>query len=43
MLTGITTRAQVAALPAALQPTEIAVDAAELAAALDRFASTTPA
>ena len=36
-------RAQVAALPAALQPTEIAVDAAELAAALDRFASTTPA
>jgi ribonucleotide monophosphatase NagD (HAD superfamily) len=43
MLTGITTRAQVAALPAALQPTEIAVDAAELAAALDRLAASTPA
>jgi ribonucleotide monophosphatase NagD (HAD superfamily) len=38
MLTGITTRAQVTALAAADQPTEIAVDAAELAAALDRLA-----
>jgi phosphoglycolate/pyridoxal phosphate phosphatase family enzyme len=37
MLTGVSTRAQVAALPAADQPTEIAADAAELAAALDRM------
>ena len=43
MLTGITTRAEVAALPAADQPTEIAADAAELAAALDRLARATPA
>jgi glycerol 3-phosphatase-2 len=42
MLTGITTRAQVTALAAADQPTEIAVDAAELAAALDRLAGATP-
>jgi phosphoglycolate/pyridoxal phosphate phosphatase family enzyme len=37
MLTGITTRAQVQALPAEAQPTEIANDAAELALALDRL------
>jgi HAD superfamily hydrolase (TIGR01450 family) len=43
MLTGITTRAQVVALAASLQPTEIAVDAAELSAALDRLAAATPA
>jgi 4-nitrophenyl phosphatase len=42
MLTGITTRAQVTALAAADQPTEIAVDAAELAAALDRLAGAKP-
>jgi 4-nitrophenyl phosphatase len=41
MLTGITTRAQVAALPAAAQPDEIAEDASELAAALDRLAART--
>jgi phosphoglycolate/pyridoxal phosphate phosphatase family enzyme len=40
MLTGITTRAQVAALAASDQPTEIAADAAELAIALDRLAGT---
>jgi phosphoglycolate/pyridoxal phosphate phosphatase family enzyme len=38
MLTGVTTRAQVAALDPADRPTEIAADAAELAAALDRLA-----
>ena len=38
MLTGVTTRAQVAALAAEEQPTEIAADAAELATALDRLA-----
>jgi phosphoglycolate/pyridoxal phosphate phosphatase family enzyme len=38
MLTGISTAAQVAALPAADRPTEIAADASELAAALDRLA-----
>jgi ribonucleotide monophosphatase NagD (HAD superfamily) len=38
MLTGVSTRAQVAALSAADQPTEIAADAAELATALDRLA-----
>jgi 4-nitrophenyl phosphatase len=37
MMTGITTRAQVAALSAADAPTEIAADAAELASALDRL------
>ena len=43
MLTGITTRAQVEAMPASAQPTEIAADAAELAVVLDRLASgTTP-
>jgi 4-nitrophenyl phosphatase len=42
MLTGITTRAQVTALAVADQPTEIAVDAAELAAALDRLAGAKP-
>ena len=39
MLTGITTRYQVAALAAADQPTEIAADAAELAVVLDRLAA----
>jgi len=38
MLTGITTRAQVEAMPADLRPTEIAADAAELARVLDRLA-----
>jgi HAD superfamily hydrolase (TIGR01450 family) len=38
MLTGISTAAQLAALPAAARPTEVAADAAELAAALDRLA-----
>jgi ribonucleotide monophosphatase NagD (HAD superfamily) len=38
MLTGVTTRAEVAALPAQDRPTEIAADAAELAGALDRLA-----
>ena len=42
MLTGITTRAQLDAVAAADQPTEIAVDAAELAAALDRLAAAAP-
>ena len=42
MLTGITTRAQVTALAVADQPTEIAVDAAKLAAALDRLAGAKP-
>jgi len=37
MLTGVSTRAQVAALAASEQPTEIAADAAGLAAALDRL------
>jgi glycerol 3-phosphatase-2 len=36
MLTGISTAAQLAALPAAERPTEVAADADELAAALDR-------
>jgi phosphoglycolate/pyridoxal phosphate phosphatase family enzyme len=39
MMTGITTRAQLAAQPAADRPTEVADDAAELAAALDRLAT----
>ncbi len=43
MLTGITTRAQLAALAAADRPTEIAADAAELAAALGRLAGATSA
>jgi outer membrane murein-binding lipoprotein Lpp len=38
MLTGISNREQVGALAAADRPTEIAADAAELAAALDRLA-----
>jgi HAD superfamily hydrolase (TIGR01450 family) len=38
MLTGVTTRAEVAALPPQDRPTEIAADAAELAGALDRLA-----
>jgi phosphoglycolate/pyridoxal phosphate phosphatase family enzyme len=41
MLTGITTRAQVAAMPASVQPTEIAADAAELALVLERLATET--
>jgi len=39
MLTGVTGRAQVAALSLADRPTEIASDAGELASALDRLAS----
>jgi len=42
MLTGVTTRAEVAALPASDRPTEIAADAAELAGALDRLAGEPP-
>jgi 4-nitrophenyl phosphatase len=38
MLTGISTAAQLAALPPAERPTEVAADADELAAALDRLA-----
>jgi hypothetical protein len=38
MLTGITTAAQVAALPHAERPTEVASDSAELSAALERLA-----
>ena len=38
MLTGVTTRAEVTALPADQQPTAVAADAAELAAALERLA-----
>jgi HAD superfamily hydrolase (TIGR01450 family) len=38
MLTGVTTRADAEALPADRRPTAIAVDAAELAAALERLA-----
>ena len=41
MLTGVSTRAQVAALSAANQPTEIAADAAELEAALGRLSGVT--
>jgi 4-nitrophenyl phosphatase len=37
MLTGVTTRAEVEALPADQQPTAVAADAAELAAALERL------
>ena len=37
MLTGVTSRAEVEALPADRQPTAIAADAAELAAILDRL------
>lgn len=40
MLTGVSTRAQVEALPADQRPDEIAADAVELAAALDRLAGT---
>jgi HAD superfamily hydrolase (TIGR01450 family) len=43
MLTGVTTRAQVDALPAELQPTAIAADAAELELALQALAASTPA
>jgi HAD superfamily hydrolase (TIGR01450 family) len=42
MLTGVTTREQVEALPADERPTEVAVDAAGLAAALERLAGSTP-
>jgi 4-nitrophenyl phosphatase len=38
MLTGVSTRAQLDALPAANQPTEVAADAAELEEALERLA-----
>ena len=41
MLTGVTTRAQVAGLAAADRPTEVAADAAELADALARLGSAT--
>ena len=41
MLTGVSTRAQVAALSAANKPTEIAADAAELEAALGRLSGVT--
>ncbi len=37
MLTGVTTRAQLDGLPASQQPDEVAADAAELAAALERL------
>ena len=37
MLTGVTTRADVEALPTDQQPTAIAADAVELAAALERL------
>jgi 4-nitrophenyl phosphatase len=39
MLTGVSTRAEVAALPADQQPTAVASDAAELAAALERLSA----
>ena len=39
MLTGVTTRDQVEALPPEQQPTVIAADAGELAAALDRLSA----
>ena len=39
MLTGVTTRAEVEALPADQQPTAVAADAGELAAALERLAA----
>jgi hypothetical protein len=38
MLTGISTAAQLAALPPAQRPTEVAANADELASALDRLA-----
>ena len=43
MLTGVTTRAQVDALPIADRPTEVAAAAAELAAALERLDGSDPA
>jgi ribonucleotide monophosphatase NagD (HAD superfamily) len=39
MLTGVSTRAEVEALPADQQPTAVAADAAELAATLERLAA----
>ena len=39
MLTGVTTRAALDALPADQRPTHVAADAAELAAILDRLAA----
>jgi ribonucleotide monophosphatase NagD (HAD superfamily) len=39
MLTGVTTRAEVEALPAGERPTAIAADARQLAAILDRLAA----
>jgi 4-nitrophenyl phosphatase len=41
MLTGVTTRSQLDGVPESRQPTEIAADATELAAALDRLAAAT--
>jgi hypothetical protein len=38
MLTGVTSRAAVDAAPPEARPTEVAADAAELAAILDRLA-----
>ena len=43
MLTGVTTRAQVEALPDDERPTAVAADADELAAALDTIAAVPPA
>jgi 4-nitrophenyl phosphatase len=43
MLTGVSTRAELEALPADQRPTEVAADAAELAAALERLAGTAEA
>jgi ribonucleotide monophosphatase NagD (HAD superfamily) len=39
MLTGVTTRGEVEALPVDQQPTAVAADAEELAAALERLAT----
>jgi hypothetical protein len=39
MLTGVTSRAELEALPADLRPTAVAADAAELAATLERLAA----
>ena len=39
MLTGVTSRAQADAAPSSVRPDEVAVDAADLAAALDRLAA----
>ena len=39
MLTGVTTRAQIDALPVAERPTAVAADATELAAILERLSA----